>query len=145
MFSELWELLNNAGIATKTGPIEWFGKRDLEEILSVNLLGLIDVTVTFLPLIKKARGRIVNTSSIAGRLSVADLALYSVSKYGIEAFSDSIRQASAFYLFSIRADLNFSADLDFESVLRPGCVVVELSPGVRRQVGGWWFDPRLVK
>ncbi len=68
-------------------------KADYEEVLAVNCLGLIDVTMAFLPLIKKARGRIVNMSSIGGRVSGPGLAPYHVSKYGVEAFSDSIRQA----------------------------------------------------
>ena len=88
----LWGLLNNAGkISRAVGPAEWLVKEDYEDLFAVNLLGVIDMTVTFLPLIKKAKGRIVNTSSMAGRVSFAETAPYSITKYGVEAFSDSIR------------------------------------------------------
>jgi len=61
------------------------------QVLDVNLLGLIDVTMTFLPLVKRSRGRIVNTASMAGRVAMSGNAAYSVSKYGVEAFTDSLR------------------------------------------------------
>jgi NAD(P)-dependent dehydrogenase (short-subunit alcohol dehydrogenase family) len=61
------------------------------QVLSVNLLGAVDMTMTFLPLIKQSRGRIVNMSSICGRLSVAAITPYCMSKYGIEAFTDALR------------------------------------------------------
>jgi short-subunit dehydrogenase len=60
---------------------------------SVNLFGLIDVTMTFLPLVKKSRGRVVNVSSMAGRVSLPYAAPYSVSKFGVEAFTDNLRSA----------------------------------------------------
>ncbi len=87
----LWALLNNAGKTGNNGPAEWLIKQDYEDVFAVNLLGAIDMTVTFLPVIKKAKGRIVNTSSMAGRLSFAETAPYCISKFGVEAFSDSIR------------------------------------------------------
>ena len=61
------------------------------QVLDVNLLGLIDVTMTFLPLVKRSRGRIVNTSSVSGRYAMFIFNPYCVSKYGVEAFNDSLR------------------------------------------------------
>ncbi len=87
------------------GPAEWLVKEDYEDLFAVNLLGVIDMTVTFLPLIKKAKGRIVNTSSMAGRVSFAETAPYSITKYGVEAFSDSIRQHSFYVPQGIWASL----------------------------------------
>jgi len=58
-------LVNNAGIAT-TGPLEWFKLEDYKKMADVNLWGTIDVTTTFLPLLKKAKGRVINLSSVAG-------------------------------------------------------------------------------
>jgi len=57
-------------------------------------LGLIDVTMTFLPLIKAEHGRIVCTSSVFGRHSISDAVPYSVSKFGVEAFVDGLRYDS---------------------------------------------------
>ncbi len=53
--------MNNAGISGKGGQIDWFNMDDYHQVTGVNLFGLIDVTMTFLPLIKKEKGRIVNT------------------------------------------------------------------------------------
>ena len=62
----IWGLVNNAGIAT-VAPIEWMPLDHIKRVADVNLWGLIDVTKTFLPLIKKSQGRIVNLSSLAGK------------------------------------------------------------------------------
>uniref|UniRef100_A0A8C5MDU7 Uncharacterized protein n=1 Tax=Leptobrachium leishanense TaxID=445787 RepID=A0A8C5MDU7_9ANUR len=87
----LWGLVNNAGILLPMAPNEWLNKEDFRKILDVNLLGMIDVTLNLLPLIRKAHGRIVNVSSIAGRLSLCGGG-YCISKYGVQAFSDSLRR-----------------------------------------------------
>ncbi|KAF7649017.1 hypothetical protein LDENG_00148550 [Lucifuga dentata] len=59
-------------------------------MLSVNLFGVIDVTLSVLPLIKKAKGRVVNIASVFGRITPFG-GPYCVSKYGVEAFNDSLR------------------------------------------------------
>ncbi|KAL9980790.1 hypothetical protein ACROYT_G009428 [Oculina patagonica] len=87
----LWGLVNNAGIAT-FAPIEWAPLDNMKRMADVNLWGMIDVTKTFLPLIKKSQGRVVNLSSMAGRLSYPSLCAYSITKYGVEAFSDALRR-----------------------------------------------------
>ena len=88
--SGLWGVLNNAGI-NGGAPIEWQKISDYQRVLNVNTLGVIDVTTTFLPLVKKEKGRIVNTASMAGRISLDGMAPYAMSKYAVEAFSDSLR------------------------------------------------------
>ncbi|KAM4797466.1 retinol dehydrogenase 7-like [Rhinophrynus dorsalis] len=87
----LWGLVNNAGIASPVAPNEWLKKEDFMTVFNVNLLGVIDVTVQLLPLIRRARGRIVNVASVLGRMSVLGGG-YCISKYGVEAFSDSLRR-----------------------------------------------------
>lgn len=89
----LWAIMNNAGILGKLGCTEWMSLADYHEVNSVNLLGLIDITMAFLPLIKKERGRVVSTSSIFGRLSLSNCVPYCVSKYGVEAFMDGLRRS----------------------------------------------------
>uniref|UniRef100_A0A8C8RPG5 Retinol dehydrogenase 16 n=1 Tax=Pelusios castaneus TaxID=367368 RepID=A0A8C8RPG5_9SAUR len=86
----LWGLVNNAGISIPAAPNEWLTKADFVKVLDVNLIGLIEVTLSVLPLVKQARGRIVSMSSVMGRLSVFGGG-YCPSKYGVEAFSDSLR------------------------------------------------------
>lgn len=63
---------------------------DFTKVLDVNLMGVIEVTLQFLPLLKKARGRVVNVASILGRLSLTGGG-YCLSKWGVEAFSDGLR------------------------------------------------------
>ncbi|XP_070127842.1 retinol dehydrogenase 16 isoform X2 [Equus caballus] len=87
----LWGLVNNAGIAAPITPSEWLTKQDFVKILDVNLLGVIEVTLSLLPLVRKARGRVVNVSSVVGRLSLFGGG-YCISKHGVEAFSDSLRR-----------------------------------------------------
>uniref|UniRef100_A0ABI0P3B4 Uncharacterized protein n=1 Tax=Bos taurus TaxID=9913 RepID=A0ABI0P3B4_BOVIN len=81
----LWGLVNNAGICTPMAPNEWLTKQDFVKVLDVNLLGVIDVTLSLLSLVRKARGRVVNVSS------------YCISKYGVEAFSDSLRRELSYF------------------------------------------------
>uniref|UniRef100_A0A7M4EPP9 Retinol dehydrogenase 16 n=1 Tax=Crocodylus porosus TaxID=8502 RepID=A0A7M4EPP9_CROPO len=87
----LWGLVNNAGISVPTAPNEWLSKADFVKMLDVNLVGLIEVTLSLLPLVRRARGRVVNVSSVMGRLSFFGGG-YCPSKYGVEAFSDSLRR-----------------------------------------------------
>lgn len=87
---ELWAVVNNAGISG-FGRIEWLQMEDYEQLMRTNAYGLVDVTMTFLPLIKKCQGRIVNVSSGAGRVAHWFFANYNMSKYAVEAFSDCLR------------------------------------------------------
>ncbi|NWI37868.1 RDH16 dehydrogenase, partial [Picathartes gymnocephalus] len=86
----LWGLVNNAGIAIPTAPNEWLSKEDFVKVMNVNLIGLVEVTLSLLPLVRRARGRVVNVSSVMGRVSFFGGG-YCPSKYGVEAFSDSLR------------------------------------------------------
>lgn len=87
----LWGLVNNAGTGMPGAPNEWLSRDDFARVLNVNLLGPIDVTLRLLPLIRKSKGRIVNVSSIVGRVTICGGG-YCISKFGVEAFSDSLRR-----------------------------------------------------
>ncbi|XP_044535158.1 short-chain dehydrogenase/reductase family 9C member 7-like [Gracilinanus agilis] len=95
----LWGLVNNAGVGLPSGPNEWLTKEDFVKVINVNLVGLIEVTLNMLPMVKKARGRVVNMSSCGGRVAVIGGG-YCVSKFGVEAFSDSIRRE--LYYFGVK-------------------------------------------
>ncbi|XP_008276900.1 dehydrogenase/reductase SDR family member 9 [Stegastes partitus] len=86
----LWAVVNNAGVSVPSGPTDWLVIEDYKSMLAVNLLGVVDVTLSVLPLIKQAEGRVINVSSVFGRISPFG-GPYCVSKYGVEAFSDSLR------------------------------------------------------
>jgi len=87
----LWGLFNNAGISV-AGPLEHLPMERLRRQLEVNVTGQVAVTQAFLPLLRKARGRIVTTGSNSGYFSTPSLAPYCISKYAMEAFSDALRR-----------------------------------------------------
>ncbi|XP_030603080.1 retinol dehydrogenase 7-like [Archocentrus centrarchus] len=86
----LWAVVNNAGVSVPSAPCDWLTLDDYKSMLDVNLNGVIGVTLSVLPLIKKARGRVVNVASVFGRISASG-GPYTVSKFGVEAFNDSLR------------------------------------------------------
>ncbi|XP_067109316.1 dehydrogenase/reductase SDR family member 9 [Osmerus mordax] len=90
----LWAVVNNAGVSVPTAPCDWLTVEDYRGMLEVNLNGVIAVTLSVLPLIKKARGRVVNVASVCGRVSPFG-GPYCVSKYGVESFNDSLRMNMA--------------------------------------------------
>lgn len=83
-------LVNNAGIAVG-GPLEAVAIADLRRQLEVNVVGQIAVTQTFLPLLRQARGRIVNMGSIAGLNALPFVGPYSASKFALESLTDALR------------------------------------------------------
>ncbi|XP_061688467.1 retinol dehydrogenase 5 [Syngnathoides biaculeatus] len=87
----LWGIVNNAGRSLPMGPTEWMRVEDFHATLKVNMNGVIGMTVTFLPLVKKARGRVVNVASVLGRVA-ANGGGYCISKFGVESFSDCLRR-----------------------------------------------------
>ena len=88
--SGLWGLINNAGVLGVLAPTDWLTVNDYREPIEVNLFGLIDVTLNMLPLLKKALGRVINVSSVGGRLAFGGGG-YTPSKYAVEGFNDSLR------------------------------------------------------
>ena len=84
-------LVNNAGIAVPA-PVEHQPIDDFRHQIEVNLIGQVAVTQAFLPQLRAARGRIVNMSSIGGKVAVPLLGAYAASKFGLEGFSDSLRR-----------------------------------------------------
>lgn len=89
--SGLAGLINNAGVGVG-GPLEFISVDELRRQLEVNVIGQIAVTQAFMPLIRKATGRIVNMGSIGGRMATPFLGPYNASKFAMEALTDSLRQ-----------------------------------------------------
>ena len=84
-------LVNNAGIAV-AAPLEFLPLDQLRHQLEVNLIGQLAVTQQFLPVLRAGRGRIVNVSSIGGRVALPLLGAYHASKFALEAISDTLRR-----------------------------------------------------
>jgi NAD(P)-dependent dehydrogenase (short-subunit alcohol dehydrogenase family) len=83
-------LVNNAGIVV-FGPLEALPLDALREQFEVNVVGQIAVTQACLPMLRAAKGRIVNMSSISGAVASPYLGPYCASKFALEALSDSLR------------------------------------------------------
>jgi 3-oxoacyl-[acyl-carrier protein] reductase len=89
-------LVNNAGIVAR-GRLDEQKPADWLQVLDVNLLGAYRVTREFLPAMRAAKeGRIINVSSISGRLGTPLLTAYCTSKHGLigltRALAEEVRQ-----------------------------------------------------
>lgn len=90
-------LINNAGIAI-SGPLKYLSEDKIRRQFDVNVFGLLKVTQAFIPnleLNKKLNeeaGRIINISSISGRMVTPFTSSYSASKFAVEALSDGMRR-----------------------------------------------------
>lgn len=65
-FAAFWALVNNAGIATFQ-EIEWCSVTQFQQIMDVNVIGVVRVTKAFLPLLREGDGRVINVASLAGK------------------------------------------------------------------------------
>jgi NAD(P)-dependent dehydrogenase (short-subunit alcohol dehydrogenase family) len=83
-------LVNNAGIAL-AGPMEAMPLDLLRRQMEVNFIGQVAVIQAFLPLLRLARGRIVNMSSINGQVAAPYLGPYSASKHALQGMTDALR------------------------------------------------------
>ncbi len=86
----LFALINNAVLAVD-GPLECVPIDDIRWNFEVNVVGQIAVTQAFLPMLRKAKGRIINISAICGRIALPYRGLLSASKFALEAITDSLR------------------------------------------------------
>ncbi|XP_022644903.1 17-beta-hydroxysteroid dehydrogenase type 6-like isoform X1 [Varroa jacobsoni] len=87
----LWAVVANAGIF-EFKEFEWFTSDEISRTLDVNVLGVCRTALTFLPLLRDARGRLVIVSSYAGRLTPSWHSVYSMSKHALIALADGLRK-----------------------------------------------------
>jgi NADP-dependent 3-hydroxy acid dehydrogenase YdfG len=104
-------LVNNAGVML-LGPFSPAQRDDYRQMIEVNLLGAITTTEVFLAQLQDGGGDIVNISSVAGRTARSGNAVYAATKWGINGWSESLRQQ---LLPEIRV-----------TVIEPGAVATEL-------------------
>jgi hypothetical protein len=95
-------LVNNAGISVQ-GPLELIALDQIRRQFEVNTIAAIGVAQAFLPLLgatappRAAPGRIVNISSVGGRIALPFVGPYAASKFALEGLSDSLRRELAVY------------------------------------------------
>lgn len=85
----LYGLINNAGVVV-LGPLIEMSEEDMDFQMDVNLFGPYRVTKAFADLLIESKGRIMTTSSISGILSGQRMGAYSMSKHGVEAYTDAL-------------------------------------------------------
>ena len=86
---QIYLLINNAGMGI-SGAIEYHSEEEINRIIGINLVGLVNVTRAFLPYLQKG-SKIINISSVAGPISIPFQTMYSVTKAGVLAFSNGLR------------------------------------------------------
>lgn len=93
----LYALVNNAGISTP-GPLMYMPLDAFRQQFEVNLFGLLDLTQQCLPLLGAREnapylpGRIINISSVSGKIVYPFMGAYAASKHALEAVSDALRR-----------------------------------------------------
>ncbi|XP_070566031.1 11-beta-hydroxysteroid dehydrogenase type 2-like [Ptychodera flava] len=147
----LWGLINNAGMLC-LAEFELTPMTLTEKLMQVNCIGPMRVTKAFLPLIRSSRGRIVNVTSIAGKVTLGLHASYSASKAAMELFSDGLRMEVAQWgvRVSIIEPAGFRTGLLGEQRLKSMAenVVREASPISKRDYGEDYleqYQQRMVK
>jgi NADP-dependent 3-hydroxy acid dehydrogenase YdfG len=114
-------LVNNAGVML-LGPIENAPTEEWRRMVHVNLFGVLYCTHAALPLMHaQESGHIVNVSSVAGRVARAGSGVYNLTKWGVGAFSESLRQECV--PIGVRVTL-----------IEPGAVATELAGHNRPEV-----------
>jgi len=111
-------LVNNAGVML-LGPIENADTEEWRRMIHANVFGVLYCTHAALPLMRQqGSGHIVNVSSVAGRIARAGSGVYNLTKFGVGAFSESLRQEGV--AMGVRV-----------TTIEPGAVATEL-PGHNR-------------
>ena len=90
-YGPIYALVNNAGIAVD-GPFEEQSEVDIRDQFETNVFGLMAVTRALLPSMRAAgRGRIINLSSISGRVALPLCSVYAATKHAVEGLSEALR------------------------------------------------------
>jgi NAD(P)-dependent dehydrogenase (short-subunit alcohol dehydrogenase family) len=111
-------LVNVAGIGM-VRPIEYASAADLQDIFEINVFGQIAVTQAFLPLLRRARGRIVNITSVGAHIPIPFGGLLNASKSAFGMLSEVLRLELR--AFGLRV-----------SIIEPGAIV---TPAVDKTLG----------
>src|SRR3954468_13547969 len=106
-------LVNTAGVML-LGPINGADIEHWQRMVTVNVLGLMYCTHAALPIMQEqGGGHIVNVSSVAGRTARLGSGVYNATKWGVGAFSESLRQEAVHYKVRV-------------TIIEPGFVDTEL-------------------
>jgi NADP-dependent 3-hydroxy acid dehydrogenase YdfG len=110
-FGRVDVLVNNAGVML-LAPFSSEQKDEIRQMVETNLLGAMTTTEVFLDRLRDGGGDLVNISSVAGRTARAGNAVYAATKWGMNGWSEALRQ-------ELRPDVRVI-------VIEPGAVATEL-------------------
>ena len=126
-FGRLDSVVNNAGVML-LGPIVDAPTEEWDRMIALNLQGLLHITHAALGHLQKAAAQeprrvadLVNISSVAGRVARSGSGVYNLTKHGVGAFSESLRQELATRHVRV-------------SLIEPGAVATELADHLRPEV-----------
>jgi len=126
-FGRLDILVNNAGVML-LGPMADAPTEEWDRMIDINLKGLLYMTHAAVPHLREAAGDsprgvsdIVNISSVAGRVASAGAGVYNLTKFGVGAVSESMRQ-------------EWSKDRVRITIIEPGAVSTELTDHLRPEI-----------
>lgn len=148
-------LVNNAGYGL-FGPLEMIREGDLRHQFETNVFGLLAVTRTFLPQMReRGSGRIVNVSSVGGRMTFPLGGAYHATKYAVEAMSDALRMELRQFGVEVSLiepgyiDTGFTSTSlglleDYESESSPYAAALALSDGAEEKLAPFAAKPRVV-
>ncbi len=124
----LYGLINNAGVAV-FGPIAEVDVSELEYQMDVNVYGPYRVTQAFVPMIKKSKGRIATTGSIAGIRATNFFGHYAMSKHAVEAFTEALQSELARYDITV-------------GVIEPGNYASQIGNTARKRIldNDYWSE-----
>ena len=105
-------LINNAGVML-LAPFSSEQRHELRQMVEVNLLGAMTATEVFLDQLRNGGGDLINISSVAGRTAQAGNSGYAATKWGMNGWSEALRQ-------ELQPDIRVS-------VIEPGAVATELT------------------
>ena len=127
-FHRVDALVNNAGYGQR-GPVEIVSLKDIRANFEVNLFGLIGLTQLVAPIMRRqGKGRIINVSSVAGRIARPYSSIYDSTKHALEAISDGLRgELSAFGIKVV--------------LIEPGLILTEFMQAADQMSASLWANP----
>ncbi|TXS64431.1 SDR family oxidoreductase [Streptomyces sp. me109] len=134
---KLVTLINNAGIAVNA-PVETLPLEQWRRQFEVNLFGHIAVTQALLPFLHESRGRIVNISSLGGKVAMPTYGAYAGAKFALEAVSDALRRELAQH--GVRVVVvepgGVQTEMTGHGIERARQFVADMTPTQRQRYGG---------
>lgn len=133
-FKNVDMLLNIAGIWQKKMPVEDIDEQTINDVISTNLTGLIQLTRLIIPSLKKqSEGAIINISSMTGVKFPPGQSVYAATKWGVRGFTEVIREdlrntnvkVSGIYQAGVKTNMFFKTGEKFsegvyEKFMEPG-------------------------